>query len=318
MKRKWAFIFPGQGAQYVGMAKDFYDEFPIARQTFEEADAFLKTSFSTLIFEGPASELMLTKNSQVAIYIASVAIFRVMQQLYPEIQPTVCAGLSLGEYTALTASGKIAFTDCLQLVRSRALLMHEACERRKGGMHVILGLDADVVEDVISRMGPEADVWVANLNCPGQVVIAGTQEGMSAAIEQLKSKGAKRALALDVSGAFHSGLMVPAQDKLAPEISKVALNESSIELVMNVPGGYVSDLSNVRQYLLDQVASPVRWEKGIRAMMEQGIEGYIEMGPGKTLAGMNKRIGVAPPTLSIEKRSDLDDLLKLMETQCIC
>lgn len=316
--KKWAFIFPGQGAQYVGMAKDFYDEFLIARETFEEADAHLKTSFSKLIFEGPGADLTLTKNSQIAIYIASLAIFRVMQQLLPEIQPTVCAGLSLGEYTALTASGRIAFTDCLQLVRSRALFMHEACESRKGGMHVILGLEAEVVEEVIAQMGPHGDVWVANLNCPGQVVIAGTEEGMNAAILQLKAKGAKRALPLDVSGAFHSGLMIPAQEKLSPEISNAALKDSSIQLVMNVPGGYVSDLNEIRQNLLDQVASPVRWEKGIRAMMEQGIDGYIEMGPGKTLAGMNKRIGVTQPTLSIEKRSDLDELLKLMETQCTC
>lgn len=318
MSKKWAFIFPGQGAQYPGMAKDFYDEFPIARQTFEEADGHLKSNFSKLIFEGPSAELTLTRNSQIAIYITSMAIYRTLHQLHPDLQPTVCAGLSLGEYTALTVSGRIAFSDCLQLVRSRALFMDEACEMRKGGMQVILGLEAPVVEEVIAQMGSQTEVWVANLNCPGQVVIAGTFEGMNQAVELLKSRGAKRALPLDVSGAFHSGLMVSAQEKLAPHIQNVMLQDSAIELVMNVPGGYVSDLALIRRHLLDQVSSPVRWEQGIRAMMERGIDGYIEMGPGKTLAGMNKRIGVVQPTLSVEKRSDLIDLLKFMETQCIC
>jgi [acyl-carrier-protein] S-malonyltransferase len=318
MSKKWAFIFPGQGAQYPGMAKDFYEQFSIAKEVFEEADSVLGTPFSQLIFDGPAPELTLTKNSQVGIYIASIAILRTVQQNFPDLQPVVSAGLSLGEYTALTAAGKISFQDCLKLVRSRALYMHEACEQNKGGMQVILGLEAELVEEVVRELGAGSNVWVANLNCPGQVVIAGTQEGMELAVAALKAKGAKRALALDVSGAFHSGLMRVAQEKLAAEIRSTYLAESPIQLVMNVPGDYVSDLDAMRGFLIDQVASPVRWEKGVRAMMSQEIEGYIEMGPGKTLAGMNKRIGVLQPTLSIEKVSDLDELPKWMETLCNC
>lgn len=317
-KKKWAFLFPGQGAQYPGMGKDFYDAFAVARHVFEEADAHLGSSFSRLIFEGPASELTLTKNSQVAIYITSVAILRTVQHHFPELTPAVCAGLSLGEYTALMASGRTTFKEGLDLVQLRAALMHAACEEEQGSMQVVLGLEAEVVEEVVSNLPPSVRVWVANLNCPGQVVIAGTPDGLELAVEALKLKGAKRALPLDVSGAFHSGLMRSAQEKLAPKIQATEFSGSDIALVMNVPGGYVDDLNDIRQCLIQQVASPVRWEKGVRAMVDQGIDVYLEMGPGKTLAGMNKRIGVSQPTYSIEKIADLEELSKkLMESYAI-
>ncbi|MBS0603985.1 MAG: ACP S-malonyltransferase [Verrucomicrobia bacterium] len=314
MSKKFAFLFPGQGAQYPGMGKDFYDQFPIARQTFEEADEFLSRPFSKLVFEGPSDELTLTKNSQIAIYIASIAALRVVQQQFPDLKPSVCAGLSLGEYTALTAAGKIAFTDCLDLVRTRAEAMHMACEETKGSMQVVLGMAEEAVETVIRALNPPHPVWVANLNCPGQVVIAGSVEALVIAGAALKEKGAKRVLPLEVSGAFHSGLMRSAQEKLAAKIATVPFQESPIEIVMNVPGDIVASAQQMRQVLIDQVASPVRWEKGIRKMMESKIDIYVEMGPGKTLSGMNKRIGVAEPTYSIEKTADLQELNKLMES----
>ena len=306
MTKKYAFLFPGQGAQYPGMGKDFYDQFPIARQTFEEADNFLKTPFSKLIFEGPAAELTLTKNSQIAIYIVSVAILRVVQQQYPDLQPSVCAGLSLGEYTALTAAGKISFTDCLDLVRTRAEAMHKACEETAGTMQVVLGMTEEVVETILRELN--LHVWVANINCPGQVVIAGTLEACAIAAETLKQKGAKRVLPLDVSGAFHSALMLSAQKTLAAKIATVPFQTSAIEIVMNVPGDFVDKDPVMRHVLIDQVVRPVRWEKGIRKMMESQIDVYIEMGPGKTLSGMNKRIGVAEPIFSIEKVADLEQM----------
>lgn len=312
MTKKYAFLFPGQGAQYPGMAKDFYDQFPIAKQTFEEADQFLNRPFSKLVFEGPSAELTLTKNSQIAIYIASIAILRVVQQQFPELKPALCAGLSLGEYTALTAAGKLRFTDCLDLVRTRAEAMHQACEETKGSMQVVLGMTEEAVETVIRELNPPHPVWVANLNCPGQVVIAGSIDALSIAGEALKLKGAKRVLPLEVSGAFHSGLMRSAQEKLKQKIATVPFHESAIEIVMNVPGDFVSSAQEMRQVLIDQVASPVRWEKGIRKMMESKIDVYIEMGPGKTLSGMNKRIGVAEPTFSVEKSADLEELNKMM------
>lgn len=314
MNKKFAFLFPGQGAQYPGMGKDFYDQFPVARKVFEEADDFLMDSFSKLIFEGSLEELTLTKNSQIAIFIASIATLRVLQHQFPHLVPTVCAGLSLGEYTALTAAGKITFTDCLDLVRTRANAMHEACLETKGSMQVVLGMTEDDVQSVISELNPPHPVWVANLNCPGQVVIAGTIDALAIAADALKQKGAKRVLAMDVAGAFHSGLMLSAQEKLATKIATVPFHESKIEIVMNVPGDFVSSQDVIRQVLIDQVASPVLWEKGVRKMMDRNIDVYLEMGPGKTLSGMNKRIGVTQPTYSIEKIADLEAFSKIMES----
>jgi len=313
---KCAFLFPGQGSQYPGMAKDFYTQYEVARQTFLEADDLLSQNFSALIFEGSEHELKLTKNSQLAIYIVSMAIYRTLEQQIPYIRPSVCAGLSLGEYTALTVADKISFKEALLLVQARAQFMHESCTQREGSMQVILGMESEKVEEIIKNLNPPHLVWVANLNCPGQVVIAGDKSGIAKGVETLLSKGAKRALPLEVSGAFHSGLMQGAQDRLEPYVRALELRETGIELVMNVPGDYVSDLEKIREYLILQVTHPVRWELGIRAMMAQKIEGFIEIGSGKTLTGMNKRIGVTAPTYSLEKTSDLEGLENFWEVHC--
>ncbi len=305
MNKKFAFLFPGQGAQYPGMGKDFYDQFPIAKEVFEEADQVLNRHFSKLIFEGSSDELTLTKNSQIAIYITSMALLRVVEQQFPDLLPAVCAGLSLGEYTALTAAGKISFADCLDLVRVRAEAMHQACLEVKGSMQVVLGMTEETVETGIREINPPHPVWIANLNCPGQIVIAGSLEALALAGDVLKQKGAKRILPLEVSGAFHSGLMLSAQEKLAVKIEAVPFRASDIHVVMNVPGDFVTSPELMRQVLIEQVISPVRWEKGIRRMMQQEVQAYFEMGPGKTLAGMNKRI---------EKVTDLEELNKVMES----
>jgi [acyl-carrier-protein] S-malonyltransferase len=214
------------------------------------------------------------------------------------------------------AAGKIAFGECLQLVRTRAEAMHDACLNRQGAMSVVLGLSEEAVVEALGALKPHP-LWIANLNCPEQVVIAGAQESMPIAAEALKEKGAKRVLPLDVSGAFHSGFMQPAQELLAPRIAEAQWMSSSIEIVMNVPGGFVRDLSSMRRYLFEQVVSPVRWEMGVREMMRHSMDAYLEMGPGKTLSGMNKRIGVGVPTLSVEKVSDLESLVKYMEAYAI-
>ena len=310
MSKKWAFLFPGQGAQYVGMGKDFYEQFPIAREVFDLADEFLKRPFSQLIFNGPQEELTLTKNSQLAIFITSFAILSVVKELFPDLRPQIAAGLSLGEYTALTAAEKVEFLDCLDLVRIRGEAMHAACEETKGSMQVVLGMVPEAVQAAIQGID---DVCVANLNCPGQVVIAGTYEALAIAAEALKAAGAKRVLPLDVAGAFHSHLMHSAQEKLAAKIKDVPFLESPIDVVMNVPGDLVASEKVMRQVLIDQVASPVLWEKGIRKMVDLGVDAYLEMGPGKTLAGMNKRIGVTQPICSIEKVADLVEFKKAIE-----
>lgn len=306
MGKKIAFIFPGQGAQYVGMGKDFYESFSIVRETFEEANDQLGFNLSNLIFEGPAEELTLTKNSQVAIYVMSVALWRVLKQELPEIQPSVVAGLSLGEYTALTASGRLSFKEGIDLVRARGEYMYEAGLKYPGTMAVALGMK---IEEVSAVVEPIKGVWVANLNCPGQVVISGTVQGVETAGALLKEKGAKRVLPLDVSGAFHSGLMEEAKQRLKEKIDEVTLNEGTMDLVMNVPGDFVSE-GNIRDNMVNQVVAPVYWEKGVRKMEEKGVQLFIEIGCGKTLSGMNRKIGIQGKTLSIEKVEDLEALSK--------
>jgi [acyl-carrier-protein] S-malonyltransferase len=298
---KIAFIFPGQGAQYVGMAKDFYEAFSVVRETFEEASKILSIDFTKLILEGPESELTLTKNSQPAIFVVSAAILRCIQQQYPYLEPTVCAGLSLGEYTALFASGRLSFSDALKIVAARGKFMQEACHENEGTMRVVLGLDSSLVAQ---NLPPH--VWIANLNCPGQVVIAGSADAMPKAEKLLKAAGAKRILPLDVSGAFHTPLMKSAQEKLTPYLLSVILKGNATPLVMNVPGDFVDSIPEIRQHLIAQVASATQWEKGIRLLDD--VEFFIEIGPGKTLTGMNKKIGVKGQTLNIEKTTDLAQL----------
>lgn len=310
--QKIAFLFPGQGAQYPGMAKDFFENFSIARETFEEADELLGRKLSSIILNGPADLLTETKNSQIGIYTASMAILRVLSKLFPTLKPSICSGLSLGEYTAITAAGMVQFTDAVPLVQSRGHYMNEACEQQQGAMAVVLGLDAEAVEALVKEVNLPKDLWAANFNCPGQVVISGTSRGIEVAAIAAKSRGAKRVLPLQVHGAFHSGLMQSAEERLAEHIMRTPIKESPVELVMNVPGDFVKDIFQIKQNLISQVTSPVRWEQGVRRMMEAGTDLFIEMGCGKTLSGFNKRISTATPILSIEKIEDLDQIPQIL------
>ncbi len=306
--KKCAFIFPGQGAQKVGMGRDFYDSFSIAKETFQEADEILGSSFSECIFTGPAEELSLTRNCQVALFVTSCAILRVIQQQMPTLTPSAVAGLSLGEYTALTAAGVISFADGVQLVKARGELMHASAVRNPGSMSVVLGMTEALVAEGLQSVQEKHDVWIANLNCPGQVVLSGSKQGLEVAAESLKKNGAKRVLPLDVSGAFHSPYMSEAKERLATRIEETQFEKPKCAVVMNVVGGFVEDATEMKSYLVQQVVSPVYWEKGIHALEESGIEHFLEIGPGKTLAGMNKRIGVKSQTTSIETVNDLNTL----------
>ncbi len=313
--RKIAFLFPGQGAQYPGMAKDFFEHYPLARQTFEEADDVLKRKLSTIVFQGPDKVLTETKNSQLGIYIASVAIWRVVKQMYPNLVPQMCAGLSLGEYTALTVSGRLSFEDGLHLVGHRGQYMNDACEAVPGTMAVVLGLDAEAIEKMIEEVNLPNDLWAANFNCPGQIVLSGTMRGIEAGSVAAKAKGAKRVIMLQVHGAFHSGLMRSAEEQLAPYIESVPLHSSDCEIIMNVTGAPCHEMSEIRRNLIKQVTHSVRWEQGVRYMMGAGVDLFVEMGCGTTLAGFNKRIGVTAPTISIETIQDIAALEdpKMME-----
>lgn len=305
---KRALLFPGQGSQYVGMGKDFYDQFAIARETFEEASDILGYDLTDIVFNGPQEKLTLTKYAQIAIYVTSMAIWRSVKSQFPELQYSVTAGLSLGEYSALTVAGVLPFEEGVRLVQMRGELMHEASVANPGTLAVVLGLDEKSIQDEIKNM----DCYVANLNCPGQIVISGSLDAIKEASESLKARGAKRVLPLGVSGAFHSPLMQSAKEGLTPKINEAKLSESSIEVVMNVPGNFVKDLSEMRNYLAEQVAAPTYWEKGIRKMLEAGVEDALEIGPGKSLTGMNKKIGMSAS--NIEKLEDLDAFIERQES----
>lgn len=307
---KLAFIFPGQGSQYPGMAKDFYENYQIAKETFQEANDILGRNLLKIILEGPVDLLTETQNSQTGIFVASIAILRTLQQLFPDLKPSVCAGLSLGEYTALAASGKLDFANALQLVQKRGTFMNEACENNQGTMAVVLGLTADEVEKLVKEVNMPHDLWVANFNCPGQVVISGTLKGIEKGTFAAKEAGAKRVLPLQVHGAFHSGLMKSAEEKLAPYVQEAPLKESEVDLVMNVPGDFVKETDQIFSFLIQQVTHPVKWQQGIEAMASQNVQRMLEIGCGKTLTGFNKRIEGAPATLSIEKITDLEQLEK--------
>lgn len=306
---KVAFLFPGQGAQYVGMAKGFIDAFAEAREVFEEADDLLGRKLSSIILEGPQDVLTQTKNSQLAIFVASAAILKVVQKNFPEITPSICSGLSLGEYTALFASNRLSFQETLGLVQLRGQFMNEACEENSGTMAVVLGMTSQEVESLVKEINLPNDLWAANFNCPGQVVLSGTAQGIEIAAVKFKEKGAKRVLPLQVHGAFHSGLMLSAEKKLSEHIFAAPLKESSIDFIMNVPGAKVVNEMAIKENLIKQVTHPVRWEQGISYIENSGgVDLYLEIGCGKTLSGFNKRIGTKCPTISIEHIEELKNL----------
>lgn len=307
-----AFIFPGQGAQVVGMGRDFAEAFPAARHVFEEADDLLGRFLSRVIWEGPESVLTETQNSQAGIFVTSMAILEVLKERFPELKPTFCAGLSLGEYSALAAANKLSFSETLLLVDRRGRLMNEACEAVKGMMAVVIGMEPSTLEEMVAKMQLPQDLWIANYNCPGQIVLSGTPKGIEAASIEAKKYGAKRVLPLAVHGAFHSGLMKSAEERLAPAILAANIQETVVQLVMNVSGSVVEDRAEIRNQLIRQVTSPVRWEQGVHAMDAQGVKLFIEIGCGKTLSGMNKRIGPKGITFSLEKVEELAQLEELL------
>ncbi|HLG20581.1 MAG TPA: ACP S-malonyltransferase [Bdellovibrionota bacterium] len=287
---KTAFLFPGQGSQAVGMGESIFSSFPTAKRTREEADEALGFSLSDVIRNGPAEKLKATENAQPAILAVSVAIGRVL--IERGIQPTVLAGHSLGEYSALVSAGALGFADAVRLVRLRGRFMQEAVPLGQGAMSAILGTEEGLIEEVcrqISAKGMQVDP--ANYNCPGQVVISGTKEGVAAAVDLLKQRGAKRCVALEVSAPFHCSLLKPAADKLRPELEKVEWNDPRIPYIANVDCAVVRSKGEIIHRLAEQVWRPVRWTHSLQKIfLEFKPTRVIEVGPGQVVLGHVKKV----------------------------
>jgi [acyl-carrier-protein] S-malonyltransferase len=288
MKEQIAFIFPGQGSQYVGMGKELYENFGVARRVFEEADDALRLSIKNICFQGPEDALRLTENTQPAILTTSVAALRVLQK-EKGVTPKLAAGHSLGEYSALVASEALPFAEAVQIVRLRGRFMQEAVPIGEGLMAAILGMDREQVERLCDEVASGEVLSPANFNCPGQIVIAGHSKAVQQAIEKVKLDG-KKAVLLSVSAPFHSPLMKPAGERLEKELEKITIHDLKIPVVTNVEAEANVSKDKVKGLLVDQVSSPVRWEESMRRMVEEGIEQVLEIGPGKVLSGLMKRI----------------------------
>jgi [acyl-carrier-protein] S-malonyltransferase len=280
-----AYVFPGQGAQFPGMGKDLYDSNDAAKALFDKADEVLGFSLSNIMFEGTAEELKETKVTQPAIFTLSVIMAKLLGD---DFKPSMVAGHSLGEFSALTAVGALDFESALKLVSARAMAMQKACEVKPSTMAAILGLADDVVEDICAQV--EGVVVAANYNCPGQLVISGEIEAVEAACELAKEAGARRALVLPVGGAFHSPMMEPARAELAAAIEATDFNTPMCPVVQNSVAQAVSEPSEIKQNLIDQLTAPVKWTQSVQQMIASGVTDYVECGPGKTLQGLVKKI----------------------------
>ena len=314
MLMNYALCFPGQGAQSIGMGKEIYDAFKSARDVFAEADDSLSFHLTKLIFEGDESELTLTKNSQPAIMTVSIAALRAMtNELGANVAPVCCAGHSLGEYTALAASGVLEFRDAVRLVRDRGIFMQEAVPEGKGAMAALMGLDEDGVRNLCDSVAPNGEIQPANFNSPGQIVISGASEFIDKAIESAKTFGAKRAVKLNVSAPFHSKFMKPAADKLKTEFEKISWNEAKYDIIANVSAKPVKNPDEIRKSLYAQTFSPVLWEQSVNFMIDElKIDTFIELGPGEVLSGLIKRIRKGMNLHSSSKPEKLEEIAKCL------
>jgi [acyl-carrier-protein] S-malonyltransferase len=321
---KTALLFAGQGAQAVGMGKDLAAAFPSAKAWFDRANAALGYDLASICFSGPEPELTKTENAQPGIFLVSWVAFQLLKERVG-VQASACsaadtlkrelqlkfdatAGLSLGEFTALTAAGAMSFEDGLRVVRRRGRFMQEACEATRGGMAAVIGLDEAPTREVCA----EAGVVLANLNCPGQLVISGETDKIANAVELAKAKGAKRALALPVAGAYHSPLMAGAQPKLQAELAKIKISAPGVPVISNVTGQPHGAPTEISARLIEQVTSSVFWEKSMRYLLAQGFTRFIELGPGTALSGFMKRIDNGAQMLNVADAASLEATVKAL------
>jgi [acyl-carrier-protein] S-malonyltransferase len=302
-----AYIFPGQGSQYAGMGKDLADNFPVARQIFEEANDALGFDLAALCYNGPEEDLKLTANTQPAILTTSVAALRALET-ETGLVPAFAAGHSLGEYSALVCAGSLSFADAVRTVRKRGKFMQEAVPFGTGSMAAILGLALEVLDEVCRDAAQGQVVAPANYNSDGQVVIAGHTEAVARAVVLAQEKGAKRVLPLPVSAPFHCSLMIPAGERLAGVLADISVNELSLPVVTNVEAAPNQDAARVRDLLVRQVSAPVRWQETIACMLGLGVDRYIEIGPGKVLAGLVKRMAKGSALQNVQDAADISAL----------
>jgi len=306
---KLAFVFPGQGAQFVGMGKDFYDKFDVAKKLFDEADDALGYSIKKMCFEGSEEDLKLTANTQPAILIVSVIAAELLKA--EGIVPEIAGGHSLGEYSALVAAGSLKFADAVKLVHKRGQFMQEAVPVGEGSMAAIIGLDDATIIDACEKASAVGAVQAVNFNCPGQTVIAGAVAGVDKAVELLKAAGAKKAVVLPVSAPFHSTLMKPAAEKLSAELDKVDIHDAAFSVAANFSGELETAADKIKSNLVLQADHPVKWIDCVNAMKNFGAEIFVECGPGKTLCGFNRRIDKQLKNFNVE---NLDSLQKAVES----
>ena len=305
---KLAFIFPGQGAQSVGMGKDLYENFSVAKNFFDEADDALGYSIKKICFEGSEDDLKLTANTQPAILIVSVIISELLKS--EGITPEVAGGHSLGEYSALVAADSIKFRDAVVLVHKRGQFMQEAVPVGEGSMAAIIGLDDETIINACQKASEVAEVQAVNFNCPGQTVIAGKVKGVEAAVEILKSAGAKKSVILPVSAPFHSTLMKPAAIKLSAELDKIEIADAAFPIAANFTGTLENSAADIKSNLVSQADNPVKWIDCVKSMQNFGAEIFIECGPGKTLSNFNKRIDKKIKSFNVE---NIDTIKKTLD-----